>query len=241
MAAYVIAAITFQVQAARPSASPSSSFRPRYAAAFPDGPFVYEYRAVSALVTKWSEGKEELDPFGVVLWPAADMLAELVSREDLQKCTILELGCGTGLCSLAAASRGASRVIATDFNPAPLELVTLAATRQQFGAVEVRVFDLCSAEALPTGVDLLLAADVCYNEKIARALARRCKQASVLGIRCWVADSVNIARNFLVEELAILGVEFSQEVVSRSFSGHAVSLDEDVERTCSVAIFRIGS
>jgi predicted nicotinamide N-methyase len=213
--------------------------RPRYPAAFPNGPFVYEYTAVSALVAEWSEGNGELDPFGVVLWPAADMLAELVSRENLHGCTTLELGCGTGLCSLVAASQGASRAIATDFNPAPLELVSLAAKRQKLGAIETGVFDMCSAAELPPGVDLLLAADVCYNEKIARSLARRCKQASVLGIRCLIADSVNIARDFLVEELGILAVEYSQEVVSRSFSGHAVSLDQDVERTCSIALFRI--
>lgn len=203
---------------------------------------MYEYHAVSALVAEWSEGSEALDPFGVVLWPAADVLAELVSREeDLRERTTLELGCGTGLCSLVAASQGASRVIATDVNPATLELVSSAAARQRLGAVEVRVFDMCSAEELPPGVDLLLAADVCYNEKIARALARRCEQASIRGVRCLVADSVNIARDFLLEELGILGVEFSQDVVTRSFSGHAVSLDQDVERTCSVAVFRIGA
>lgn len=234
VATFFLSAAGVAQAAARPSA-----LRPRYPAGFPDGPFVYEYRAVSALVAEWSEGNEELDPFGVVLWPAADMLAELLSREDLRGCATLELGCGTGLCSLVAASWGAARVIATDFNPATLELVSLAAARQQLGVVEVRAFDVCSAEELPGGVDLLLAADVCYNEKIARALARRCKQASILGIRCLVADSVNIARTFLIEELGILGVEFAQETVSRTFSGHAVSLDQDVERTCSVAIFRI--
>ena len=47
----------------------------------------------------------------------------------LEGLTTLELGCGTGLSSLAAAARGASSV-ATDISPLSLQLTTHAAAEQ---------------------------------------------------------------------------------------------------------------
>jgi predicted nicotinamide N-methyase len=217
----------------------SRELRPRYPSSFPKGPFVLEYTAVSKLVAEWSQGSGELDPFGVVLWPAADTLAQLVGAAGVEGLSTLELGCGTGLCSLVAADRGAARALATDANPAPLELVVSAAAQQDLRAVETMVFDMGSSAELPADIDLLLAADVCYSAKIARALAARCAQAHARGVHCMLADSVNIARSDLIGELGRLGVAFEQEILQRSFSGHAVSLDQEVERTCSVAVFRI--
>mgnify|MGYP003688478467 FL=1 len=152
--------------------APALELRARFAPAFSHGPFVLEYARVSALVAEWSAGTGELDPFGVVLWPGADALAEIAVGEiDFAGCSTLELGCGTGLCSLVAASRGAIRALATDSNPEPLELVAAAAAQQGLASVRTEVFDMCSDAPLAHGIDVLLAADVCYSERIARALA----------------------------------------------------------------------
>lgn len=67
---------------------------------------------------------------GALLWPGAVLLAQLLaSGPTLEGLTTLELGCGTGLCSLAAAARGASSV-ATDISPLSLQLTTHAAAEQ---------------------------------------------------------------------------------------------------------------
>ena len=67
---------------------------------------------------------------GALLWPGAVLLAQLLaSGPTLKGLTTLELGCGTGLCSLAAAARGASSV-ATDISPLSLQLTTHAAVEQ---------------------------------------------------------------------------------------------------------------
>src|SRR5690349_7060332 len=52
-------------------------------------------------------------PYGVVLWPAAIALAHELLTRDLTGARILELGAGTGLPGIVAASRGA-RVVQTD-------------------------------------------------------------------------------------------------------------------------------
>jgi len=76
------------------------------------------------------------DPYGAVLWPAASavsdhlltIVAEDYPSKSLDGLTILELGTGTGLCSLAAALGGASKVMATDFEQVPLRLLEFAAS-----------------------------------------------------------------------------------------------------------------
>ena len=53
--------------------------------------------------------------FGVV-WPSGQVLADLMSRHDLDGLRILEVGCGIGLASLVANRRGA-QITATDLHP----------------------------------------------------------------------------------------------------------------------------
>ena len=81
---------------------------------------------------------------GGLLWPGAVLLAQLLaSGPTLEGLTTLELGCGTGLCSLAAAARGASSV-ATDISPLSLQLTTHAAAEQ---GLDVQAPGACRARA----------------------------------------------------------------------------------------------
>eukprot|EP00966_Prymnesium_polylepis_P226580 5241616-Prymnesium_polylepis.1 len=88
------------------------------------------------------------DAYGSRLWPAASFLSERLGAEgDLAGLTVLELGCGNGLCSLTAAALGAESVIATDHVPHPLTLVERAAAAQPpsgGGSVTTRVLDFAA-------------------------------------------------------------------------------------------------
>jgi len=121
------------------------------------------------------------DPYGVVLWPAAQVVArQLAALPALGGRRVVELGAGTGLCALAAAARGAS-TLATDYREEPFALLhaSARASSREVGRpleVETAVFDIKSAEPLPRG-DVLVAADLLYLRSTSEALARRCVEA----------------------------------------------------------------
>lgn len=68
------------------------------------------------------------DPYGAVLWPAASATANYIMERNYisSNMSILELGAGTGLVSLAAALAGASQIMATDYEQIPLDLLQYA-------------------------------------------------------------------------------------------------------------------
>ena len=58
-------------------------------------------------------GDQPRVPYGIVLWPAAIALAHEIATRALRGTRVLELGAGTGLPGIVAASLGA-RVVQTD-------------------------------------------------------------------------------------------------------------------------------
>jgi hypothetical protein len=68
------------------------------------------------------------DPYGAVLWPAASAVAAHLLQSPQPLTSVLELGAGTGLVSIAAKLSGAHTVIATDYEDIPLQLLEYAAS-----------------------------------------------------------------------------------------------------------------
>ena len=130
------------------------------------------------------------DPYGAVLWPAALAVARRcteIAPETLAAVRVLELGAGTGLASRAAAACGARTVLATDYEPLPLRL--LSAADAGSGRVATQLFDVADHSApLPPG-ELVLIADLLYDKATARALAKRVDEAYRRGARVIVGDS----------------------------------------------------
>ena len=145
--------------------------------------------------------------YGAVLWPAALLLAQvLASAPPLAGKTTFELGAGTGLASLAAATHGA-HAIASDVYPLSLQLIQQSAAipRPTLDVTAVH-FDLFSAEPLPPRTDILLAADVLYLTDLTRAVARRVAEAKKSGIQVLLTDSRGTHQAALLAELEVLGV-----------------------------------
>lgn len=101
-------------------------------------------------------------PYGIVLWPAAIALAHELARMPLQNARVLELGAGTGLPGLVAASRGA-RVVQTDRQEIALHLCRENAKRNGATTIEHRPADWTKWEDQDR-YDVILGSDVLYAD-----------------------------------------------------------------------------
>jgi predicted nicotinamide N-methyase len=108
---------------------------------------------------------EEFLPYWAELWPSGVALARDVSARSLRGARTLELGCGLGLPSIAAALAG-GRVLATDWAPDGIAMAARNAARSG-ASLETLVCDWAHPEPLLARApwDLVLAADVLYERR----------------------------------------------------------------------------
>ena len=115
--------------------------------------------------------EDEFLPYWAELWPSGLALARHVAELDLEGRRVLEVGCGLALPSLAAARAGAD-VLATDWAP---EAVELAAANAAANGLRLTTAVLAwdDSAALVLGpFELVLAADVLYEQRNAVPLLR---------------------------------------------------------------------
>jgi len=131
--------------------------------------------------------EDEFLPYWAELWPSGIALARHVVRLDVSGKRVLELGCGLALPSFAAAVAGA-QVLATDWASECIELVALNAAANGL-AVDVSVLDWHLPPRLGArGYDLVIAADVLYEERNAEPLVRLLDDAVATGGEALIAD-----------------------------------------------------
>jgi predicted nicotinamide N-methyase len=129
-------------------------------------------------------------PFWAYAWPAGVALARtLLDRPEwVRGLEVLDIGCGGGVASLAAARAQAAGVVANDVDGWSLVTVRLAAERQQL-SIETLLGDLTRADAGVPHCDLVLCADLSYERRSSapmRALLARLRRR---GARVLVADA----------------------------------------------------
>lgn len=131
------------------------------------------------------EQADEFIPYWADLWPSAILLARTIAGRALRGARVLELGCGLGLPSLAAALAG-GRVLATDWAPDALDAVRLNAQRNDV-VVDTLVSDWREpSELLDRGpFDLVIAADVLYERRNVTPLT---ELLLALDTEVWLAD-----------------------------------------------------
>ncbi len=122
-------------------------------------------RDAEALLDERAFEHEEFLPYWAELWPSGVALARRVAARALKGARVLELGCGLGLPSVAAALAG-GRVLATDWSPQAIELLRDNAERND-AELELAVVDWASPEALLERApwDLVLGADLLYERR----------------------------------------------------------------------------
>jgi predicted nicotinamide N-methyase len=90
-------------------------------------------RDAEALLSEEQFEHEEFLPYWAELWSSGVALAHEIARRSLRRAPVLELGCGLGLPSIAAALAG-GRVLATDWSP---EAVRATAENARRNGVEL--------------------------------------------------------------------------------------------------------
>jgi predicted nicotinamide N-methyase len=123
------------------------------------------------LIDEAAFDEEEFLPYWAELWPSGLALARHVATLELGGRRVLELGCGLGLPSLAAALQGA-HVLATDWADAATDLLRRNAERN---VLSLRVARVRWSEPEPllraAPWDLVLGADLLYEARNAEQLA----------------------------------------------------------------------
>ena len=144
-------------------------------------------------------------PYGVILWPAAIALAHDVAArpEDFRGRRVLELGAGTGLPGIAAASFGA-RLVQTDRHETALSVCARNGARNGVRGVEYRLADW-SAWDDAARYDWILGSDILYAETMHAHLRRIFETNLAPGGRVLLSDPFRSASLRLVEAMVADG------------------------------------
>ena len=140
-------------------------------------------------------------PYGVVLWPAAIALAhEVASRADaFRGVRVLELGAGTGLPGIVAASLGA-RVVQTDRHEMAMSVCRRNGERNGAGSIEHRLAEWAKwDDAGP--YDWILGSDILYGETTHPHLRRIFATTLAPGGRILLSDPFRAVSLRLLEAL----------------------------------------
>jgi predicted nicotinamide N-methyase len=160
----------------------------------PGGPRMYVPVDPDALLDELLEGtddaafraSDEKMPYFALLWPAGESLAARVREgPSLRGRRVLDLGCGLAPSGLVAAAGGAD-VTFLDWEPRALEIVAMSLALAGLRGELVRA-DWRSPPTLQP-FDLILAADVLYEERNLPAVVAFLASHLADGGEAWVAD-----------------------------------------------------
>jgi len=145
-------------------------------------------RDAESLLSEEAFEHEEFLPYWAELWPSASALARAVGVRALRGARVLELGCGLGLPSLAAAAAG-GRVLATDWAPDAMALLERNAARNGL-TIEVQTVSWAAPEAIVARApwDLVIASDVLYEPRNGEALLPLLPRLVDARGEIWLAD-----------------------------------------------------
>jgi predicted nicotinamide N-methyase len=165
----------------------------------PAGPLtLLQPREVAELPDEGEVQWAPLAPYWAVLWRSGIALARKLDRADLRGRRVVELGCGLGVPSLAAARAGA-QVLATDIDSEALGLVERNAQANGL-VVETAAVDWARPEPLleRAPFDLVIASDVLYEDAAVEQLRSLMPR---LAPQAWLADPGRPTADALLDRL----------------------------------------
>jgi predicted nicotinamide N-methyase len=138
-------------------------------------------------------------PYGIVLWPAAIALAHDLAGRSLAGTRVLELGAGTGLPGIVAASLGA-RVRQTDRQELVLHLSRMNAQRNGVTTIAHTLADWTGWTDADR-YDLIIGSDILYAKELHPHVRRILEDNLAPGGRVLIADPYRATSLALLEEM----------------------------------------
>ncbi len=122
----------------------------------------------------WDEWEKENGhtceiPFWCVVWPAAEVMADYITRqrECVEGMRVLDVGCGGGAAAIAAALAGAASVVANDIDPIARDVTRINAAHNNV-SLEYSERDITNID-LAADADVVLVSDMFYEEAVAHS------------------------------------------------------------------------
>lgn len=165
-------------------------------------------RDAEALLDEHAFEQEEFLPYWADLWPSALALARAIGTRALHGARTLELGCGLGLPSLAAALAG-GRVLATDWSSAAVDMTAENARRNDVALDTLTCSWTAPEPLLERGpYDIVLASDVLYEARNGEALLPLLPRLLSTHGEVWLADPGRaVAERFLAAAAERFAIE----------------------------------
>jgi 2-polyprenyl-3-methyl-5-hydroxy-6-metoxy-1,4-benzoquinol methylase len=140
-------------------------------------------------------------PYWADVWPASVAIARRLMRgPELAGRRVMDLGCGVGIAGLAAATRG-GRVHFVDLEPDALHFAAFNARALPRERLSFEQLDWFSA-TVGQRFDLVLMADVAYEERNFEPLERHLRACLADGGEAWVGDPFRAATDGFLASLA---------------------------------------
>jgi predicted nicotinamide N-methyase len=154
--------------------------------------------------------KDERLPYWADVWPSSIVLASRLLELDGHGKNALELGCGVGLCTLAATSAGFD-VLSTDYYEDALD-VTRANVFRNLGTIaRTRLVDWRHLPVDLGTFDLVFASDVLYEKEYAELLPVLLRGLLAPGGIALIADPGRVAAPVFVDACAEHGLVIRQK------------------------------
>lgn len=186
-------------------------------------------RNADDLITEEDYVKDERLPYWADIWPSSMMLAERLLEERGAGRSLIELGCGSGLCACAATISGFD-VTATDYYGDALAFTELNARVNAKRAVRTRHLDWSALPADAGTFDGVIAADVMYEPRYPAMVANAIDLLMAPGGTALIADPGRIAFPDFITEASARGLEITDQNVREFSSG-------EIQQT--ITIYRI--